>query len=1184
MTSAREEFTLSGDLPWQRSTAIEASAGTGKTYALSGLVVRYVAERGVPIDEILVVTFTRAATAELHERVRSRLVQVLDGLDALGGGADNPESPEGGDPNVDPVLTLLAGQPDRRAEFSDRLRRAVLDFDSATISTIHGFCSQARTAMGVRFGGNPDAVPAEVPPDLVTSVCNDLFISEALDPGSTWLEDEQFKRGRFQEVVEKVRTLPDSQVASVIDDELHRHLVSLVNTVADRIDERTRAAGAMSYDTLVTSVRDELRDHDDVAEQLRNRFQVALIDEFQDTDSAQWEIFSTVFGPGTGRTLVVVGDPKQAIYAFRGGDVHTYLEAVGSEGVDVLRLAENQRSDHAVVEAVNALAGGHALGSDRIVVERVRPTPRLAGRHLSLTPDGPPAPGVQVRFVTASSMPGEAFNAPDSAARVGDDLVSVVLELLDGAMIRDPGREDRPVRPSDIAVLVSAIREAGPIAEALRDAGVPSVLRLNESVTASEAYEQLATLFDALERPSDRRRAAAAALGWWRGWPSERLAAAAASEDSEEAVELVEFQHQLVGWAAILVEEGLPALYGHIRSDGDFLARMVGTGSGERHLTDLEHLVELVHAERRGGRGMAPTAASAALAGLGSGGESAEMAAEAVQRRVESDAAAVTIMTIHKAKGLEFGVVLIPSLSGGGDRVKASIPYTYYAPPDGAGGTGHRIVDLRCRDLTADDLVDAGGRPIIDPKVRSEEEQCGDQHRMTYVALTRAAHHTVVWWAATPGQRGRTRTGLARLLFSDDPLAGPADEVDLPDPGNEAETVRARIANLGATDWVSVVEVPPPGAPPAPYRPTDDVVTIPEVEPARLARELPRDERRWSYTGLSRSAGHGGPDAGAAHVVADPDDETGADSGADDEPIGEVAPGAPADPPPSARSASVGDWDAPSPLEGLGGGKDFGNMVHTVFEHVDFESDSLHDDLAERIRSDGDHRVDGDDRVERLAAALVQVVRTPLGPAFGDLTMSQLPMGDRLNELRFDLPLSPSASFPGGRIGAVVERHLRGTPYGDWAAGLSDRLGGTPLRGVLTGSIDLVLRRATPSGPVHSVVDYKTNNLTPTGEPHLLRHYDTTDPSVLRRAMLDTDYALQAILYTVVLHRYLRWRQPGYEPSIHLGPIGYLFARGMVGEHTPVDSAGGRAGVVEWRLPVELVVELDRLLANGEDR
>jgi exodeoxyribonuclease V beta subunit len=456
---------------------------------------------------------------------------------------------------------------------------------------------------------------------------------------------------------------------------------------------------------------------------------------------------------------------------------------------------------------------------------------------------------------------------------------------------------------------------------------------------------------------------------------------------------------------------------------------------------------------------------------------------------------------------------------------------------------------------------------------------------MTYVALTRAAHHTVVWWAATSRQSGRKKTGLARLLFSDDPTAAAAADVDLPAAGSEAAAFRERVTARDAGEWISVVEVGPPGATPAPYRPQREPIGQANLRARRLERDLERAERRWSYTGLSKAAGHGDAET---RSIEDPDDETGADSGADDEPVALPAAGAsvggalPADPTGSDGAGRVAgaEWDRPSPFEGLGAGREFGTMVHAVFELVDFESRTLGDDLRNRILADTSWRT-GEDTVDRLVDALHQVVHTPLGPAFGDLTMAGLPPADRLDELHFDLPLAPEAAVPAARIGEVLERHLAGTPYGEWATGLADRLGHVQLQGVLTGSIDLVLRRPTDAGPSYSVVDYKTNNLTPAGEPHLLRHYDPSDPTVVRRAMLDTNYALQAVVYSVVLHRYLRWRQPDYDPAIHLGPVGYFFVRGMVGPDTPVEPTGGRSGVVSWKLPVGLIEELDTLLARG---
>ncbi len=1183
MTTSRPEFSLTDELPWGTTMAIEASAGTGKTYALAGLAVRYVAELGVPIDQLLVVTFTRAATAELQERVRSRLIEVHRDLTALSlGRADAPG------PDADPVLQVLSERPEEWPLHLDRLQRAVLDFDSATISTIHGFCSHARSALGVRFAGNPDAVPTEGESALIAAACNDALVADALDSSAPLLLDDVSVES-FRGLVTKYRQLPGCELRASIPDRTPARLLERVERASQRVEELLRVSGQVSYDTLVTSVRAELELHPDVVESLGERFRVALIDEFQDTDADQWGIFGSVFGPRTGRTLVVVGDPKQAIYSFRGGDVYTYLEATRSPGVEVRRLAVNQRSDHSVVRALSALSSGHTLGDPEIVVDPIEPTPRLAGRRLLRT-GGSPVPGLDLRIVTDRSLDRER-SADSVRYRVTDDLVTVTLDLLHGAELELPTGDGatrvRPVTPADIAVLVSAKSLARPVADALAEYGVPSVLLLQESVATSDAAEQLRCLLAALDRPSDRSRAAAAALGWWGGWEADRLAAAARDEP-EAVAEMVRFQHQLVEWSGVLADEGLPALAGRIRSTDGFLERMMASADGERNLTDLEHLVELIHAAR--GRTSA-AGATAALDSLGGAAPDDEPAAEASQRRVESDQPAVRILTIHKSKGLEFPIVLLPSLYAGGDRVKAGKPYSYYdRPVDGRPGV--RVLDVSPGGLAQKHRKLADGTLIPDPADLTRAEKCGDQHRMTYVALTRAAHHVVAWWSGSGS--GTNLSGLSRLLFAVDPAAPADTKVTFGEPDSWVGEIRGRVDECGGSEWISVTEV---GSPRRETRrnPTVDAAAPAAVGPAaRLSRALPRTERSWSFSGIHREVdGSDHPAAGVAPGgPPDPEDETGSDSGADDELL--VLPPPTDDLLLSAGSADA-SWTAPSPFEGLGAGRQFGLMVHSVFEHADFAAEPLADHLLQLIRRDRSFRLADDESAQRLARALVDVVHTPLGGPFGGNRMLDLQRKDRIDELRFELPLSPDRPFPAAEIGRAVARHMQGTPYADWGGRLADRLARVDLHGVLNGAIDLVLRFQRPDGEwSHSIVDYKTNNLTPQGQDHRLLDYRPSDPRVVRRAMLDTDYALQSLLYTVVLHRYLRWRLgESYRPQVHLGPVGYFFVRGMVGEDTPEDlgvapqpgsspgAAPGRSGVITWSVPLGLVEDVDRLLAQG---
>ena len=496
------EFDLCGPLP-RGVTLIEASAGTGKTFAIAALVARHVAE-GVPLSQLLVVTFTRMATGELRQRVRDRLVTAELGLARVVAGASLPED--------DRVLQLLAEG--SAAEVETRRRRlgeAVAGFDAATIATTHGFCQQVLAGLGVIGDVERDVTFVEDLSDLVDEVVDDLYVRRFL---------REVKRPFDRALALRIgRAAVDNPLALLEplsrgpEDEGEEWAMRrrLAQAVRAEVDERKRRIGVMTYDDLLTRLRSTLADEEHGAAagaKLRERYSVALVDEFQDTDPIQWEIMRRAFGEG-GATLVLIGDPKQAVYSFRGADVYAYLNAAAG-AVAQSTLATNWRSDQGLIDALDALFDGAQLGHEGIVHRRVRAAEMNREPRLLDAPVGSP---LRVRILHRADRvrPSDGQGIRVEAGRGGVDrrrpgrrrgpaplVVRAVLVVRpkDGA---EPSRE--PVRPRHIAVLVPTNKLAALVDQALERVGVPAVINGAGSVFASSAADDWLRLLEAVERP-----------------------------------------------------------------------------------------------------------------------------------------------------------------------------------------------------------------------------------------------------------------------------------------------------------------------------------------------------------------------------------------------------------------------------------------------------------------------------------------------------------------------------------------------------------------------------------------------------------------------------------------------------------------------------------------------------------
>jgi exodeoxyribonuclease V beta subunit len=1163
------EFAVCGPLP-TGVTVLEASAGTGKTYTIAGLTARYVAE-GVPLERLLLVTFTRIATGELRERVRERLVSVERGLARRLAGAPSGDG-------EDPVVALLA-QRDAGLR-RERLARAIASFDAATIATTHGFCQEVLSGLGVAGDLEPDVAFVEDLSDLVADVVDDLYV-------------RRFSRGnppafKRAEAVAIARAAIENPSAVIVagDGEVPQMRGRLAERAREELEHRKRAMAVMTYDDLVTRLGQALDGPrgEATAAALRGRFDIVLVDEFQDTDPAQWEIMRRAFGQDPshpGATLVLIADPKQAIYAFRGADVYAYLDAARAAGAQAT-LQINWRSDQGLIDAHDALFSGVRLGHEGIAYRQVRAAPEHQSARLTGAPVAAPLRmRVVMRDEPSLSLTQYGFVRNASARQhIACDLAADVVRLLDSGARVATGAEDggsEGVRPAHLAVLVRTNRQAAMIREALQDAGVPAVINGAGSVFGTESAREWLRLLEALERPASITRAHSAALTGFIGWSAARLAAASDDEDSWAWEEV---HRRLHDWARVLRTQGVASLLetmmvaadasapappngwapGSVEIPGDpagphaLADRVLREDGGERRLTDLRHIGQLLHAAASGEQ-LGPTALTAWLrtriaeAELDTGDEERS-------RRLESDAEAVQVLTIHRSKGLEFPIVYLPFLWEPGFIPKEPQPVFFHDPA---------AADARTIDVSLE------GHEYNAHKEQFIAEQRGEDLRLAYVALTRARHQAVGWWAGSWDSRN---SPLGRLLFARD-ANGDVAASGSSTPADAA--VLARLDTLaqaaGGRGRVISVERAALGAP-ATWSPPLPAAAELGISP--FDRTLDLRWRRTSYTDIT-AASH------EAWVTSEPEQPLLADE-----------PPAPATGlvvPPSATAPAAAGVDAPSLLAGMASGVDVGTFVHRVMEATDFAAPDLDAELSARIADVQGRRAVEIGSPEALATGLRAVIETPLGPVLSGSRLRDVRRRDRLDELGFELPLAggdrPSGWLTLSRIASVLRAHLNA---GDPLAGYADRLNDARLRqsvrGYLTGSLDLVVRLPDPAGsdPAHpsvprfAVLDYKTNWLGGPDEALTAFHYR---PDAVAAEMLRHHYALQALLYAVALHRFLRWRLPGYDPARHLAGVVYLFVRGMTGPDGP-GAEGVPYGVFGWPAPAGLVAALSDALDEGD--
>jgi exodeoxyribonuclease V beta subunit len=378
---AYTEFDLCGPLP-AGVTVLEASAGTGKTYAIAALAARYVAD-GTPLDRLLLITFTRIATGELRDRVRERLVGCEQALSSILAGAGDPVPTH----PSDPVIGLLAsGSVAEVGLRRARLARAVADFDAATIATTHGFCQEVLAELGTIGDLDRETEFVEDVSDLLEQTLDDLYVRRF---GPRTAGPAKFTRSEALQIARAAVFNPKAKLEPEDEpkDSAAAMRYRLALRVREDLERRKRRFAIMTYDDLLTRLNDILDGSNAAAakQRLQARYDVVLVDEFQDTDPIQWQILSRAFA-AEGVTLVLVADPKQAIYAFRGAEVYAYLEAAKLAGTRDTLLV-NRRSDQPLLDAFDALFADARLGHPEIVYRQLRASPAHQTSRLRGAPE-----------------------------------------------------------------------------------------------------------------------------------------------------------------------------------------------------------------------------------------------------------------------------------------------------------------------------------------------------------------------------------------------------------------------------------------------------------------------------------------------------------------------------------------------------------------------------------------------------------------------------------------------------------------------------------------------------------------------------------------------------------------------------------------------------------------------------
>ncbi|SOE59418.1 DNA helicase/exodeoxyribonuclease V, beta subunit [Burkholderia sp. D7] len=1197
---------------------IEASAGTGKTWNICALYVRLLLEKKLAADAILVVTFTKAATAELHERIRSRLVQIAHAM-------------ETGDTADDAFLerlfetTLERIDPD---EALKRIRIALHTFDQAAIHTIHAFCQRAlqeapfaatmpfafeleaddsalRFEMAADFwrervepaaardssfaawlvskGAGPASLDAQLSRrlkkplatlrwgaselvhredaralfdtacavwraerDTIVQLLIDAeaklsktthkrtLIDAAVAAWSDYFADNDCHAAPPKEALKltasalkkgtKVKNEPPSHVffdhaetlaaaAAAAEAAQRAAWLGIVREWLDyaplELAARKRTRRVVSFDDLLSNLYQALAANPWLADALRARYPAALIDEFQDTDPLQFAIFNSIFAPQG--PLFLVGDPKQAIYSFRAADLHTYLKA-REQASARYTLAVNQRSTAPIIDACNRIFGANpaAFILDGLTYQPVRAGTRERQPFNDNTASA--AYSDTADFCVWMLPQGDSALSKTNANRqAAEACAAEIVRLLRGAQNGEVTIGDKPLSPGQIAVLVQTHRQGSLVKRVLASWGVGSVELAQASVFGTFDAEQIERLLAAIDTPGDLRRLRAALATDWLGLDAAALWNMEHSEavEGSGATDAMSWVERFSRYRMLWHERGFAVMWRTLARELLIAQRLVVGPDGERRLTNVNHLAELIQARGAVQPGIAPTlrwlAAQRAEQG---GGEDAQL-------RLESDRNLVQIVTVHKSKGLEYAVVFCPFLNDGAlrDPPSTGLPDAREYHDGGAAILHYGYTDEEGERASA----------------LATREQAAERARLVYVALTRAVYRCyVVGGVYLIGKSAKeSRRSVLNWLVAG---AGHPFGDWLTEPPEEDAVIGSWQAL--ATGSISVEPLPVIDVR-EPLVVNRDAAFVPQP---RTSRRVLRDSWRTASFSSMIAAG-----AREESNQAPPADERPDHDGLIDAITASET---------TVLAASV--QLAADDILAFPRGPSAGECLHRMYELADFTDPATWPGAIERALHEhpipvSAYDAPAADLPAMMARLLADTVATELVPG---MRLDTIPTKRRMNELEFLFP-AESLDF------AVLRRVLVSHGFPDVA------LEAGTLRGFVKGFIDMIVEHEGRFW----IVDWKSNHLGLTPADY--------DEGSLDAAMASHAYHLQALFYVVALHRYLRVRLRDYAFERHVGGYLYLFVRGVRPDWREGDTA---AGVHVGKPSLELIEAIDRLM------